>query len=120
MQTRDGAADVELALDSALTDAQVIEDLRTILRQGAVDGVVRIELDEQWVPVPLETELVLVTKAFFKEYQRSPFGTYKAQVAIVGIADHRHGVLEAKYCFATLYYNAKGVCFTTDFHRQER
>jgi hypothetical protein len=114
------AQDVEHCLDSALPDEQVIEDLRAILRSEAKAGSVRIELDGQWVLVPLDAEIALVTKAFFKTYQAEPFGAYRVQVAVGGVKSHRHGILEAWHCFAMLYYNAQGQRFTVDFYRDMR
>ncbi|AFY54617.1 hypothetical protein Riv7116_2085 [Rivularia sp. PCC 7116] len=41
-------------------------------------------------------------------------------VAIGGITSQKHGILTAKYCFATLYYNDERQLFTMDFHEGMR
>src|ERR1700742_1049265 len=91
-------------LDQILPDQFVLKDLSHILQIGEA----AIELDEESLHIPLEAPLVVVRKVFLKEYfDDVGFGAYRVQVAIGGIQEQQFGVLVAKYCFATLFYNEK-------------
>jgi len=115
-------AEVIAALDSVLPDADVVDSLRLLFDAGKDEhGFVSIELDEKWVPVPVDAHIELITKAFFDV--RRPFGFstgFRVLVAIGGAAERTESDWAAKYCFATLFFNAEGVRFTVDFHTEFR
>jgi hypothetical protein len=105
-------------MDQILPDIHILKDVSRILWQEAKG---EIELEEGVVSVPEGTAIEMVTKAFFKEYfEEIKFGTYRVQVAIGGVQDQKFGMLYAKYCFATLYYNEKANLVTLDFHKDMR
>jgi hypothetical protein len=112
--------DVLRALDSILPDSTVLEDLSISLWNTDKDAA-EVELGGQWVQVPRGTPLEIVTKAFLKEYFDVPFNTgYRVQVAVGGVNGQEFGILSAAICFATLYYNADRILFTSDFHTEMR
>lgn len=112
------------ALDDALTDQQIVRDVLSVLRESSLGGIVKIEIDAenaQTISIPEATPIEIVTKAFLKEYRDINFRTgYRVQVALGGIQDQKHGILYAKFCFATLYYNEQGQMITIDFHKEMR
>lgn len=108
------------ALDAALADAKVVEDLTKLLWAGDVLRA-KIDLDGVQVEIPRNTPLQITTKAFFKEYFDVSFRTgYRVQVAIGGVREERFGILTAANCFATLYYDFNHHLFSVDFHREMR
>jgi hypothetical protein len=112
------------ALDNALPDASVEDGMREWLRDAADENsIVRLELGEaegDYVDVPVDARVEIVTKAFFKEYLRTPFGDFRVQIALGGACVSPEGTLTAQLCFATLIYNAHGQRFTIDFHLKVR
>jgi hypothetical protein len=112
------------ALDRVISDDLVEAELREVLRHAADENaLVRIELcaaEGGYVTVPVGAKLEIVTKAFFKEYVRSPFGDFRVQVAVGGAYVSPEGALAARLCFATLWFNAQGQRFTIDFHVEVR
>ncbi len=112
--------DVLTALDRALSDECIIVDILQVLRESGESGVVAVELDGEIARVPVDPPVDVITKACFREKYGSGFGTYRVQVAIGGITDAAHGVLEATYCFATAYYDSDLHLTTIDFHRTPR
>ncbi|MEO0844399.1 MAG: hypothetical protein AAF063_36865, partial [Cyanobacteria bacterium J06643_5] len=109
-----------LLLDETLPDEQIIQDLSDRIWNDKELKGINIELNDQWKFVPENTPISIVTKALFKEYYDIPFGTYKVMVAIGGITSQKHGILKAKYCFATLYYNDDCQICSIDFHEEMR
>lgn len=107
-------------LDQTLPDEQIIKDLSDRIWNDKELRGINIELNEEWKFVPENTPINIVTKALFKEYYDIPFGTYTVMVAIGGIKSQKHGILTAKYCFATLYYNDECQLFSMDFHEEMR
>lgn len=112
------------ALDVAIPDDVVERELRTLLQKEAHDSdCVHIEFSEVEggsIAVPLDVKIEIMTKSFFKEYLQQCIGDFRVQVAIGGAAINEGGVLVAKYCFATLWFNAQGQRFTIDFHLEVR
>ncbi len=108
------------ALHSALPDERVQKDVRAALEEDSTNGHAAIELDGHWVDVPIDAFLEVVTKAFFDERFDVGFGVYRAEVAIGGVVDLRHGFIKAKICFSTLYYNVETKLITLDFHKEFR
>jgi hypothetical protein len=110
------------AIDNALPDNQVIADIRRILEDGSGGKAeVAIEVEEgTWEEIPVNAPIQVVTKAFFKEYFGIGFGSFRVQVAVGGVQEEEFGVLFAKYCFATTYYNRTGQLITIDFHKEMR
>ncbi|MEC4984571.1 MAG: hypothetical protein SAJ37_20100 [Oscillatoria sp. PMC 1068.18] len=111
-------------IDAALPDEQIIKNVTNLLQEYAKNGEVEIELDEaeaKNILVPADTEILIVTKAFLKEYFEINFQTgYRVMVALGGIREEKHGLLQAKFCFATLYCDAEGNMVTIDFHLEMR
>lgn len=111
------------AMDTVLPDAKIVADCRAILGQPECSGTatVCIEFDDGDVHIPLDVEIVVVSKAIFKKYHEFGFGTgYRALVALGGLARIEQGIPEAKYCFMTLYYTAQSELLTEDFHKEMR
>jgi len=115
-------ADVIASMDLALPDADVVASLRQLLEDGKDEhGFVSIELDEKWVPVPVDAHIELITKAFCSVLRSFGFSTgFRVQVAIGGATEQAGSGWVAKYCFATLFFNAECVRFTVDFHTEIR
>jgi uncharacterized ParB-like nuclease family protein len=106
-------------LDKILSDAQIIRDISHIL--WGETASTEVELNGSKIVVPLNEPIDIVTKAFFKEYFDIGYGNcYRVQIAIGGVVDQSYGLLCAKYCFATLYYNEKQLVITVDFHSEMR
>jgi hypothetical protein len=107
-------------LEAILTDSKIVRDIDDLLSQRDDKGNVELHLNDQIVLVPPDTSVSVVTKALFKDYYDTGFGTYKVQVAIGGVSTQEYGVIEARYCFATLYYNENLQVITADFHEAMR
>ena len=112
--------DVLLVLDRALPDERIIADVREVLRENSESDAVAVELDGEWLSVPCDVPIEVVTKACFREKYGIGFGTYKAQIALGGVTDEADGFLEAKFCFATLYYTDNAQLITVYFHKDAR
>ncbi len=110
------------AIDNALPDHQVIADIRRILEDesgGKAEVAVEVE-EDTWEEIPVNAPIQVVTKAFFKEYFEIGFGSFRVLMAIGGVQDEKFGLLSAKYCFATIYYDKAGQLITVDFHKEMR
>jgi len=109
---------VESLLDELLPDEKIKQDLAGILWKDGEDG--SVEINEVWITIPFGCPLDITTKAYFKEYYGINFGPYKVQIAIGGALETGYGPIEAKLCFATLYYNHEYQWFTVDFYDKWR
>lgn len=106
------------AIDEILPDQPVLNDVSRILGQCPRG---EIELEEEIISVPENIPITIVTKVFLKEYfEDVGFGAYRVQVAIGGIENKEFGILSARFCFATLYYNEEPSLITIDFHKKMR
>ena len=108
------------ALDRALPDERIVTDVREVLRESSGSDLAAVELEGEWVSVPCDVPVEVVMKACVREKYGIGFGTHKAQVAVGGITDEAGEFLDAKFCFATLYYNDNVQLTTIDFHRDAR
>lgn len=116
------------ALNAALPDELVFAELRQIFAESSLThGALRIEIDDaRWVDVPPEAPLEVVAKTFVIENYVSRFSTgFRAQVAIGGVVsgircDERDRTdrepVQARYCFATLFFSRERKLITIDFH----
>jgi hypothetical protein len=112
--------DVIAALDQALPDGVVLDELRTILHQHASSGATEVEVGGELIRIPLDVVISVVTKAFFKEYYDIGFSTgYRVEVAIGEVSVGQSG-LRVGHCFATLFFNNQAQRFTIDFHARPR
>lgn len=109
---------VDELLEVILPDAKVKQDIARILWGEGGDG--RVEVDEEWITIPQGCELAITTKAYFKEYYDINFGPFKLQVAIGGVVKQEFGILDAKYCFAMVFYNEESQLITIDFYSEMR
>jgi hypothetical protein len=111
-------------LDNALSNDKVKKDLLEILKKEAkADGtwIIFDEEQDEKILVPNNVNIEVVTKALFKEYfEDIDFGVYRVMIAIGDVQDKKHGLLIAKYCFATLWYNKSCELNTIDFHTEMR
>jgi len=108
-------------LDDVLPDYKIIADLREIIREGTEGNQTHIEINETWISVPVQVPIVMITKAFFKEYfDGVGFGTYKVLVSLGPPVQKKSGLMEPEYCFSTLYYNNDAELITLDFHSEMR
>ncbi|MFD3165967.1 hypothetical protein [Herpetosiphon sp. NSE202] len=109
--------DLETRLESFVSRAQIVRDTRRILEEGAVNGMIAVELeDDQFTPVPQDTPITVIQTTFECFYVGDVFGPVKAIVAL-GAMTIQEGVILPQYCFVRLYYNEEGTVFTTDFYR---
>jgi len=113
-----------VVLDEALPDEKIVKDILIVLREYTQDGGVEIELDEaegKTVFIPENPRVEIVTKVLLKEYYDVNFRSgYRVQIALGGIQEQKYGILDARYCFATLYYNLEGEMLSLDFHPNMR
>ncbi len=107
-------------LDSVLSDEKILADLYKILSEEKKGNITLIELDETWVPVPVDVPIYIINKSFFSRRYDIGFGTYRVLVSLGAPVKEKSGGLEAPYCFSTLYYNADAEMITLDFHPQLR
>lgn len=107
--------DMVKLMDELLPDQKVKDDLAKILWS---DGDARVEIEEdEWVTIPVNCELSITTKAFFREFYTLNFGPFKVQIAVGGVEKESSGILYPKYCFALLYYNEEFKMITLDFYK---
>lgn len=105
------------ALDEAVPDERVIADVRRVLAEGAENDVTQVEIDDAWLPVPVNVSMEVITKIFYRQaYEDTGFGRFRVLVAIGGFQRVSGGFHRAGICFATVFYNVDGGCITIDFH----
>lgn len=103
-------------LEQWLPDAVVLTDLRRVIH---ADARARIELDSGTITIPFECEYELISKAFIEQRLDVGFGNcFRAVVAIGGVSGSDAGLIEAKYCFCTLWYSSDRKLITTDFSKE--
>ena len=107
-------------LNAILTDKRVITDVYEFLSAGEDGDSTSIELDEGWVPIPINVPLFIINKSFVSRNYDIGFGTYRALVSLGTPIKSKSGNLEAQYCFSTLYYNSEVKMITLDFHTRLR
>ena len=107
-------------LDEILSDSQINKNLLHLLRGSRANGHPVIEIEGSSVRVPVNVGFKVVTKAVIKDRYNSGFGVLRAQVAIGDVIDHEDGDVDAKYCFATLYYDNDCNLISSDFHKNLR
>ena len=113
------ASDITFALDQALPDSKIVNDLRVALEEGSKEGFISIELMTVWTPVPIDASFQIVKKQFIKDDTGSSTDmNYRVTVAIGDFQSSDIGWHEAGYCFAKLVYSDKGVLVTQDFRRE--
>ncbi len=79
--------DFSRAFDAVLPDADVIAAIRSLLQERAIEGKARVELEDRTADIPLDIEIAVVKKIFYKEYLVTGFGaTCRVQLALGGIA----------------------------------
>jgi len=104
-------------LNKEIPNEKVIDDLWDLLNESDL----RVELNEKWVGIPRETQINIVTKAYFLEtYENIGFGVYRVLLAIGGFKENPHGLHTAGICFSTLYYDKDRELITLDFHEKFR
>jgi len=121
MATAADPTDIGTVVDSMLPDKRVLNDVLLILQEEKGAEGTDIEFETGYVRVPENPHVAVVTKAYLKEYYDVAFGSgYRVQVAIGGVQEEQFGILKARYCFATLYYNCERKMITVDFHQDMR
>lgn len=106
--------DHEAVMNDWLSDDQVFADLRGILESG--DSV--IEFDEGAIAVDHNCICEIVSKHLMCRRFDHAFGScFAVLVAVGGVRDIQHGVVEPRHCFATLWYTLKKELITTDFSK---
>lgn len=106
------------SLEAILTDEKITNDINNILWKDIDKDAdsVEIYLDgEKPIFIPRGAKISVVTKALFSEHYEVGFGVYRIEVAIGGVLSQEHGILEAGYCFALLYYNENLQVITVDY-----
>lgn len=109
------------AMDAVLPDEKIIKDCRAALKERASSDAapICVKFDEEDVYIPLDTEITVVVKILFKEYYAIKYQTsYRTLVAIGGIQQIEYGIVEARYCFATLYHTPQSEFISIDFHKE--
>lgn len=99
------------ALAEELPEKKVFEALLAILAEGNQS----VELDEEWVSVPVDIPLELVSRSLNTSAHVLPFGAYRATVAVGGVKQLEHGIITPGVCFATLHFNTSAELVTVDF-----
>ena len=108
-------------IDDALSDDQVVKDVLGALQDEKEPEWTTIEFENGDVRFPANPQITIVTKAYVVERYDIGFGSgYRIQVAVGGVQEQAFGILKAKYCFATLYYNHSREAITIDFHKEMR
>ncbi len=121
METAADPTDIGKVIDNFLPDERVLDDVFLLLREDQGPEGTAIEFETGRVRVPENPQVAVVTKAYLKEYYDVGFGSgYRVQVAIGGVQEEQFGILKARYCFATLYYNCEREMITADFHQDMR
>lgn len=106
------------ALNEAISDEFVEEVFRQEVILPAEGDHFEVELGGKWVKIPTSAELNVLTKVLVVDctVARS-IGVYQVQLGIGKMACHDNGIVEVRYCFATLFFNAQKRLTTYDFHR---
>lgn len=108
---------LEAWLDSFVSHAHIVHDTRHILAEGAVNGIVNVELeDDQFTPIPHDAPITVIRTSLEYYSVGDAFGLMTAIVALGAITMHDDSILP-QYCFVRLYYNDEGRIITTDFYR---
>ena len=106
-------------LDEFLPDELIQEDLSKILWIEKIGKL--IEIEEKNVIVPYGALLEVVSKSYRKNFYNIGFGNhYAVLVAIGGVIGQQSGIIEPKYCFATLFYTSFQTMICLEFHDRMR
>ncbi len=101
-----------------IPDSRIIADLAGVIWD---EGGGTIEFDDGQLFIPSGVQLEVIAKSLHTYSYDIGFGHhYQVQVAIGGVTSLEHGIVDARYCFATLFYNLALKLITIDFHREMR
>jgi hypothetical protein len=106
--------DIDRLMDDLLPDQKVKDDLAQILWS---EGPAKVKTEKKRLKIPINCELAITTKAYFREYYPLNFGPFNVEVAVGGVEEESHGILDAKYCFALFYYDEEFKIMTLDFYK---
>ncbi len=107
-------------IEQLLPNRIVNDTLKKVLDQALLDGMYVIEVEEGTLRIPLTVEIIVLTKAVFKEYlPLEGFGDIKVLVSL-GEVLGKNGIYRSRYCFTTLYFNGEANLITCDFHTDWR
>ena len=107
-------------LDETLPDNKVIDDISAELSEANYN-IAHLKLGGDHAPIPEGTSIMVITKAFFKEYiDEIGFGTFRVMAALGSVTKKKSGLIEAEHGFFTLYYDDNAELLTTDFHTEVR
>jgi hypothetical protein len=114
--------DVIEYLDTVLSDQVVVDDLIKILSDPSVNWKIFLDEDKEGViSLPNDVPFEITTKCVLKEYYDVGFGSsLRVTVAVGGVSSFGHGVIAAKYFFATMYYTIDSKLITLDYHKEMR
>jgi hypothetical protein len=112
---------VATALDQALPDSVVLDELTNELhRNPTPGGFASIVLDGVPIMVPVDVKLTMVEKALYKETYASAFpACCRADVALGDTQVTALGFLRPAYCFARLFFDLDGKCTRIEFRSSE-
>jgi hypothetical protein len=108
---------VATALDEALPDASVLEELLMELsRCTEPGGSARVLVDGATMTLPTDVKLTLVEKALFKEAHETFFPAgCRVDVALGETQRDGLGLLVPAYCFARLFFDLECRCTRIEF-----
>ena len=101
-------------------DSQIIGDVRRVLSENEGEEGTEVEMEGHNFLIPFDVQIKVISKALFKDDYNASFGVYRAQVAIGDVTSQEYGIVTARYCFATLYYDENRNLITIDFHLKIR
>lgn len=103
-------------LEQCLPDAIVIRDMKRVIHEEAGSYV---ELDAGSISIPVDCAHEVISKAFIEQRFDVGFGNcFRAVVAVGGVSSIDCGLIQAKYCVCTLWYNSGGNLITLDFSKE--
>ena len=96
---------------------RVVRDLRGLLERANWD----VELEGESIPVDRDLSFEIVARSCHSYERDIGFGDhYRVLVALGGVERVEHGVVQAAFCFASMYYNPALALITVDFARAMR
>ena len=110
---------LEEMLNVVLPDSKIIDDLTAEIH-GRMGGVVP-QGATPGVAIPADATFPVLFKMFLKEYYEGVgCSAFKVMIAVGGVESVAHGVVQPKYCFATLRYSRDVQLISADFHSERR
>lgn len=112
--------DLMRLMDEIIPDDKILTDVSNLIWMDSREPY-EIELDSKNIFVPYGTAIVVITKAFVREYFAIAFNTgFRVMLGVGDLPEPKFGILQPEYCFVTIYYHFDGRMITCDFHEDMR